>query len=232
MAIPPTLRARSSRAGLTTEELDEEPNRPHQFDVMLDLGRDGVRGVRPDDDRERGACLHSESQPAVLDRQPAPHSARHAMGAAKGRGNGVLVPDFAGSHDAETLWELGPVAERAVQRCSDSGGPFGLLEHPWRKAERRRVANVLRMQARQLGDPVAVVVLDETHDRSPHGATVARLAGDRDLAVAPGTTRLGAAAGLVGGVVSVAYRARGRASHRGDDACSYTVSGIPTTSRS
>jgi hypothetical protein len=132
-----------SRAGLTTEELDEEPNRAHQLDMVLDFGRDGVRGVRSDDDRERGACLHSEPQLAVPDGQAAPHPARDAMSPAKGRGNGVLVPESAGSHDAESLWELGPVAQRAVQRSTDAGRPFGVLEHPWRKAEGRRVTNVL-----------------------------------------------------------------------------------------
>jgi hypothetical protein len=139
-------------------------------------------------------CLHAEAELPLLDRQPAPDAGRDAMGPAEVRRDRELVPDLAGSHDTETFWELGPVAQWAVQRCTYAGRAFGLLEHPWRKAERRRVADVLGMQAGQLGDPVAGVVLDETHDRSPHGATVARLAGDGDLAMSRGRPGLGAAA--------------------------------------
>jgi len=49
---------------------------------------------------------------------------------------------------------------------------LGVVEDPWSEAEGRVVANVLGVQARQLSDPFARIVLVEPQNRSLHGASV------------------------------------------------------------
>jgi len=51
---------------------------------------------------------------------------------------------------------------------------LGIVEDPWSEAEGRVVANVLGVQARQLSDPFARIVLAEPQDRSLHGGSVLR----------------------------------------------------------
>ena len=91
------------------------------------------------------------------------------MGAAQGGGRGPLVPDLGGAHHFEAVGQLGPVAERAVQVGPDAGSAAGFVEDPRRQAEGRVVADVLAMEAREVGDPGPIVVLVEADDGPPHG---------------------------------------------------------------
>jgi hypothetical protein len=70
--------------------------------------------------------------------------------------------------EAESFGQLGPVAEGAVELRSDPTGPLRLVEDPWPVLEGRLMADVLVVQTRQLGDPVAVLVLMEPDDGPLH----------------------------------------------------------------
>ena len=61
------------------------------------------------------------------------------------------------------------VAERAVAIGADSLVATRFVEHPGPQLERRPVANVLSMPARQLYHPVADLVAPKPHDRAHHG---------------------------------------------------------------
>ncbi len=60
------------------------------------------------------------------------------------------------------------VAERAVELRSDPSRPLGLIQDPWALLKGRAMADVLVVKARQLGDPVAVLVLMEPDDGPLH----------------------------------------------------------------
>jgi hypothetical protein len=69
------------------------------------------------------------------------------------------------------------VAEAAFQWRSNPLVTILGLENPWPELERRLVAHVLLMAARELGDPVALCVQVETDNRTLHAVSVRAVAG-------------------------------------------------------
>ena len=92
------------------------------------------------------------------------------------QGVGVERPGCPGK--VESFGQLSPVAERTVELRADLSRPLGLVHYPWPLLERRLMPDVLVVQARQLGHPVASLVLMEPDDRTLHPLSVA----DRGLA--------------------------------------------------
>jgi hypothetical protein len=66
------------------------------------------------------------------------------------------------------------VAEPALERRPDSPAPTLVVEHPRLGEERRPVAHVPLVAARELGDPVAFCVLVKADDRPLHGFSSTR----------------------------------------------------------
>ena len=64
------------------------------------------------------------------------------------------------------------IAERTFERRSEPFSPPFFLDDPRAYLERRFVAHVLPMAARELGDPVSDLVLVEPDDRALHAARV------------------------------------------------------------
>ncbi len=77
-----------------------------------------------------------------------------------------------GGMGSKAVRQLGAVAKWAVELRADAVGAPRLVEHPRCDPERRLVAYVLAVQAREVGHPVAVVVLAKTDDPPPHRASV------------------------------------------------------------
>ena len=94
-------RGRGWRSLLGNEELDREANRSLRLDEVLDIGRDGLRLSRVDDDVGHRRRLGHEAQTALIDSQPAPRPAGHPVGSAQCGRHGVFVPRRRGSHDDE-----------------------------------------------------------------------------------------------------------------------------------
>jgi hypothetical protein len=61
------------------------------------------------------------------------------------------------------------IAEGAVAIRADPLIATRFVEHPGSQLERRPVANVLSVPARQLDDPVAELVAAKAHNRAHHG---------------------------------------------------------------
>ena len=73
-------------------------------------------------------------------------------------------------------------AEAAIERRTEPFSPTLLFDDPRPQLERRLVAHVLLMAARELGDPVAALVLVIADDRTLHTARVRKLGSTFSLA--------------------------------------------------
>ena len=118
------------------------------------------------------------------------------MGTEQARGDGQLIPFRAGSGQTETLWKLGTIAERAIERRSDRRRSTLDMGDPRSELERRLVAYVLVVPARQFGDPVTLLVEVEPRDRSFHSSRVVAQASGIATEPAP-TDRLGSQTGAI-----------------------------------
>ena len=72
----------------------------------------------------------------------------------------------------KALREVRTLAEGAPQSASDPGDPIDFVLHPHSVLEGRSVAYVLAVSARELGDPIAQLILTEARDRSIHSLRV------------------------------------------------------------
>jgi hypothetical protein len=79
-----------------------------------------------------------------------------------------LLVELDGPRHLEPVRELASIAQRALEDAADAGRPAVGREHPGSLAERRLVADVLPVQARELGDPVAGIVGVEPVDGALH----------------------------------------------------------------
>jgi hypothetical protein len=78
--------------------------------------------------------------------------------------NCVFVPLRAGSNQGQAVGEFSAIAQRTPEGRPQSRSPPFFAQHPLAKLERRTVAYMLAMTARQLGNPLTVLVTMETGD--------------------------------------------------------------------
>ena len=128
------------------------------------------RGVQ--DDIEGWIARHHKLQPSVANPNQPPGTVRHTVGTEQARGDGQLIPFRAGTGQTEALRKLGTIAERAIERRSDLRRSTLDMDDPRSELERRLVPYVLVVPARQLGDPVALLVEVEPRNRSFHRSRV------------------------------------------------------------
>jgi hypothetical protein len=83
-------------------------------------------------------------------------------------GEGSFVERTGDAIDVQAVGHLGSITEGAVEVGTDSFRAPIRGHYPWTFPERRLVSHMLPVQARQLSDPLAVVVLMKTLDRSKH----------------------------------------------------------------
>jgi hypothetical protein len=136
--------------------------------VVGDAGRDGllVAGA------EAGhVTVGVERHRPVEHPQHAPGAVGHEVGPAQARRERVGVEGAGGASEDEPLGELEAVAERALERRPEATGSTGAGGGPLPGPDRRTMADVLAVEARQLGDPVALVVLVEPLDPALHRQT-------------------------------------------------------------
>jgi len=138
------------------------------IDVVVELGWDRLGAAGGDDDIERGSGLGLEANLALLHLEEPPRPCRDAMRTAKCRGHRLGVPRCGRSLRDEAVGQLGAVAQRAVERLTDPAGALHLVLDPGCLPERRIVPDVLAVQARELGHPVALVIETEAGHRAVH----------------------------------------------------------------
>ena len=80
----------------------------------------------------------------------------------------MLVPIGTGTNESKTLRWFGSLAQRTVQRRSESLISFSHTEHPETFLKWWAVSDVLVVTAGEFSDPIAVTVLIVTGDRPPH----------------------------------------------------------------
>jgi hypothetical protein len=97
-----------------------------------------------------------------------PGSRAHSVGTEQCKRNRMLIPDGTRPSEPESLRQLGPIAQWAVESCSDPFGTFLGNDNPGPDLERWPVTNMLAVPARQLSDVVTVFITVETQDRSHH----------------------------------------------------------------
>jgi hypothetical protein len=135
---------------------------------MLDTRRNRLCGRGVQCDIEGWIARHHELQPSVANPNQPPGIVRHTVGMEQARGDGQLIPFRAGSGQTEALRKLGTIAERAIERRSDLRRSTLDMDDPRSELEWRLVPYVLVVPARQLGDPVALLVEVEPRDRAFH----------------------------------------------------------------
>jgi hypothetical protein len=125
-----------------------------------------IAGSEAPPDRRRRRQL--EASGAGEDGDHSPRAGGDLVLALQRGGQRVLIEGPRGADELEAIGKLGTVTERALEGQADvlTAAVGGL--HPRTVPERRAVPDVLSVQARQLGDPVAVVVLVEAVDRPEH----------------------------------------------------------------
>ena len=178
------------------EEIDRKPDRTEWLHVMLDTWRNRLCGRGVQCDIEGWIARHHKLQPSVANPNQPPGTVRHTVGTEQARGDGQLIPFRAGSGQTEALWKLGTIAERAIERRSDLRRSTLDMDDPRSELERRLVAYVLVVPARQFGDPVALLVEVEPRDRSFHRSRVVAQAPGNAIEPAP-TDRLGSQTGAI-----------------------------------
>jgi hypothetical protein len=93
------------------------------------------------------------------------------MSCAEPDGEGLFVERADDAIDLQAVGHLGSITEGAVEVGTDSVRASIRRHYPWTFPERGLVSHMLPVQARQLSDPLAVVVLMKTLDRSKHCRT-------------------------------------------------------------
>ena len=150
------------------EEVDGDDRRPVDREVMGDAGRYRLSfaGAQPDLHRRLGVA--HEPDGAVDHPQAPPVTVGHEVMPQEAGWDGVLVEGAGGASEVQPGRELGAVAERAVGVAPEALLAAGVGQHPRADLERRTVADVLAVQARELRHPLAGVVLVEAGDAPQH----------------------------------------------------------------
>ncbi len=165
------------------EELDRAPNGTQRLNLVEHFGRDGLSRTSFQLDVNRRRSRSRKAQPSALDDDPPPGARRDTVGSAQTGRHCSLVPDRASPHPTQPLGQFGPIAERTVQGCPQPIEPPAGVEHPGSDLKWGPVVDVLVVPARQLGHPVANLVLVVAGDRSLHGPSVVILGWHRWPAV-------------------------------------------------
>jgi len=160
------------RNALSREEGDREANRAEWLHSVFDIGWYCLGRVGLYHYVEDGFASHDETHPSLIHVNLAPSSPAHSVGTEQSDRNRLLIPNWGRPSEPETLRRFGPIAQWAVESCSDPFGPFLGIDNPGPNLEGWLVTNVLAVPAREFGDIVAVVITVETHDRSHHASTV------------------------------------------------------------
>ena len=149
------------------EELDGKANGTQRFDLVIDLGRDGLNraGLDFDVDRRAGG---DEAKPTVVNDDPSPGSGRDSVSPTQPGWHGVLVPDRRNAYRPQTFGHLRPPAQWTIQRRPEPSCPIFGVENPCTQLEGRPVADMLVVPAFQFGDPVAQLVLVIAGDQALH----------------------------------------------------------------
>src|SRR5581483_7583837 len=114
--------------------------------------------------------------------------------------HGVLIPLRSGPNELYIRWQLGAVAQWALELLTDPVASLGITPHPGSQLEGRAMADMLVVATRQLGDPISRFVLVESGHGPLHAfsleAALRRpfaLQGPRRCADSPSVARSGRA---------------------------------------
>lgn len=102
---------------------------------------------------------HRELKVTVVDVDSPPHTDAEAVRSKQTSRKAALIPFRTCAHNAQVGGELRSVAEGALEGFTESTGASGGALHPGPLLEGGAMSYVLVMAARELGDPVALVVL-------------------------------------------------------------------------
>lgn len=135
---------------------------------MRCLRRKGMSIPGTESDTSRRIEIDVDVSTALQDPEQRPPACGHDMSPAKPWRQRLSIERTRSPNDYEVARKLRTITQRAVQLAADTLAPLDVVEHPCPVVKRRSVADVLAMQARQLGDPVAHVILAEGGDPSTH----------------------------------------------------------------
>jgi hypothetical protein len=159
------------------EDVDREANPVERLYLVFDLGGNRLCRARSYDEMQLRFGARREAQIPIMHLDAAPRASGHPMRSFETCRNGALVPFRARPNQLETVRQLGPVAQRAVEERSEPVvTPLG-VQYPLSKLKRWAMADVLTMSARQLRYPVVLEVPVVSAHRSLHEFSVPTWAG-------------------------------------------------------
>ena len=111
---------------------------------------------------------HRKLKAPLVDVDSAPGAVAEAVRSTETGRKAALIPLWTCSHNAQVGGELGSIAKWTLEGSAESSRASRCALHPWPLLERGSMSYVLVMPARELGDPVALVVLVVAGDRPLH----------------------------------------------------------------
>jgi hypothetical protein len=140
-------------------------NRPH---LVVHLGWDRLLLSSDEFALQGRLTCHRKLKAPPVDVDSAPGVVAEAVRSTETSRKAVLIPLWTCSHNAQIGGELGSIAKWTLEGTAESSGASHCALHPWSLLERGAMSYVLVMPARELGDPVVLVVLVVAGDRSLH----------------------------------------------------------------
>ena len=135
---------------------------------MRHLRWDGLGHPGIETEPHRRIEIDVDARTAPHDPEQSPPTRRHGVGSPQPWWQCLGIERTGRPHDPEVAGKLGAIAQRAVQLAADALAPLDIVEHPGPLVKRRPVADVLAVEARQVGDPITIVILAEGDDASTH----------------------------------------------------------------
>jgi hypothetical protein len=150
------------------QKVQGEPDTANRPYLVVHLGWDNLLRSSEEFELQGRLTGHRKLKVTVMDVDSPPGAVAEAVRSTQTSRKAVLIPLRTCTHDSQVGGELGSVAEWALEGLTESTGASCWALHPGPFLERGAMSYVLVMAARELGDPVAVVVLVVASDRPLH----------------------------------------------------------------
>jgi hypothetical protein len=150
------------------QKVQGEPDTANRPYLVVHLGWDRLLLSSDEFALQGRLTCHRKLKAPLVDVDSAPGAVAEAVRSTETSRKAVLIPLWTCSHKAQVGGELGPIAKWTIERTAESSRASRCALHPWPLLERGSMSYVLVMLARELGDPVALVVLVVAGDRPLH----------------------------------------------------------------
>ena len=150
------------------QKVQGEPDTANRPYLVVHLGWDRLLVSSDEFVLQGRLTCHRKLKATLVETDSAPGAGAEAVRSTETGGKAQLIPLWTCSHNAQVGGELGSVAKWTLERLAESSRASRCALHPWPMLERGTMSYVLVMPARELGDPVALVVLVVAGDRPLH----------------------------------------------------------------